>query len=161
MRPYSVFPSNRACCARGRIQRSDFAKRAAHQHGNGGRRLHLRASGPQQRGRAIYELSAVDENGLFCPVAEEYVDLSIENGRIIGVGNGDPACLDPRAAPSCGGSSLPALLPYERNRVVQHAAEGSQRSPQPPRLAGNRVRRKRLRGRRAPRGQILRQSGAR
>ena len=44
---------------------------------------------------AIYELSAVDENGLFCPVAEEYVDLSIENGRIIGVGNGDPACLDP------------------------------------------------------------------
>lgn len=43
---------------------------------------------------SIYQLEAYDEAGLFCPLAGEDVSLHIENGEIIGVGNGDPACLD-------------------------------------------------------------------
>lgn len=43
---------------------------------------------------SIYQLDAFDENGNFCPTASETVVLSVTNGEIIGVGNGDPACLD-------------------------------------------------------------------
>ena len=43
---------------------------------------------------AIYELNAYDENGVFCPLASEEVEIGIENGRIVGVGNGDPSCMD-------------------------------------------------------------------
>lgn len=42
----------------------------------------------------IYELSAYDEKGVFCPLAAEELRVSIENGRIVGVGNGDPAGMD-------------------------------------------------------------------
>ena len=42
----------------------------------------------------IYQLEAYDEKGNFCPTATEQLALSVENGRIVGVGNGDPACLD-------------------------------------------------------------------
>lgn len=43
---------------------------------------------------AIYELNAYDENGAFCPLASEEVEIVIENGCIVGVGNGDPASMD-------------------------------------------------------------------
>ena len=43
---------------------------------------------------AIYELTAYDENGVFCPLCSETVELVAENGRIIGVGNGDPSNYD-------------------------------------------------------------------
>ena len=44
---------------------------------------------------AIYQIEAYDENGVFCPLADDMALLRIENGCIIGVGNGDPACADP------------------------------------------------------------------
>ncbi|MBQ8345087.1 MAG: DUF4982 domain-containing protein, partial [Clostridia bacterium] len=43
---------------------------------------------------SILQLEAYDKNGNFCPLAAEEVALTIENGQIVGVGNGDPACLD-------------------------------------------------------------------
>ena len=44
---------------------------------------------------AIYHLRAVDADGLFCPTAMEQAEVTVEGGVIAGVGNGDPACLDP------------------------------------------------------------------
>ncbi len=43
---------------------------------------------------AIYEIDAYDKNGVFCPLAGEEVELAIENGEVIGVGNGDPSSTD-------------------------------------------------------------------
>ena len=48
---------------------------------------------------AIYQLEAYDADGVFCPLASQEIGLSIENGRIIGVGNGDPACWDAEQVP--------------------------------------------------------------
>ena len=42
----------------------------------------------------IYELVGVDGEGRFNPAAAEKLALSIEGGRIVGVGNGDPASYD-------------------------------------------------------------------
>lgn len=47
-----------------------------------------------ERDVAIYQIGAYDKNGVFCPLAEEMVEVDITGGRIIGVGNGDPACMD-------------------------------------------------------------------
>ena len=47
----------------------------------------------------IYQLEAYDEKGNFCPTAAERLVLSVENGQIVGVGNGDPACLDDEQNP--------------------------------------------------------------
>lgn len=43
---------------------------------------------------SIYEIDAYDENGRFCPTADESAVLSITSGKIIGVGNGDPASFE-------------------------------------------------------------------
>lgn len=43
---------------------------------------------------AIYQLEAFDAEGRFCPTAAEWVQIRINGGRIVGVGNGDPADLD-------------------------------------------------------------------
>ncbi|MBO5223793.1 MAG: DUF4982 domain-containing protein [Clostridia bacterium] len=40
---------------------------------------------------AIYELTGWDNNGRFCPLADETVEVTVRNGEIVGVGNGDPA----------------------------------------------------------------------
>ncbi len=42
-------------------------------------------------GISIYEISAYDENGVFCPMASDDIVLDTEGGRIVGVGNGDPS----------------------------------------------------------------------
>lgn len=47
----------------------------------------------------IYQLEAYDASGNFCPTAGEQVALSVENGQIVGVGNGDPADLDAEQLP--------------------------------------------------------------
>ncbi len=47
----------------------------------------------------IYELDAFDSNGRFCPLADEYVEIIEESGRIIGVGNGDPSNFDYECKP--------------------------------------------------------------
>ncbi len=43
----------------------------------------------------IVELQAIDKDGVLCPTASNAVELSLKNGRIVGVGNGDPADLYP------------------------------------------------------------------
>lgn len=48
---------------------------------------------------AIYQLEAYDENGVFCPLASDEITISIKDGRIVGVGNGDPSCMDPEQIP--------------------------------------------------------------
>lgn len=52
----------------------------------------------------IYEITGVDGEGMFNPSAAEKVSLGIEGGKIVGVGNGDPACLDKEQ-----------FLPYEES----------------------------------------------
>ncbi|MBQ1257533.1 MAG: DUF4982 domain-containing protein [Clostridia bacterium] len=47
---------------------------------------------------AIFEIDAVDENGVFCPLSEKALALSARNGKIVGVGNGDPTSLDDEQA---------------------------------------------------------------
>ena len=42
----------------------------------------------------IYELIGVDCDGRFVPSASEKIALAVTGGRIVGVGNGDPASLD-------------------------------------------------------------------
>lgn len=43
---------------------------------------------------SIIQLEAVDENGVFCPNADNLMELALSDGKIIGVGNGDPSSLD-------------------------------------------------------------------
>ncbi|MBQ8357309.1 MAG: hypothetical protein IJX39_05810, partial [Clostridia bacterium] len=43
----------------------------------------------------ILELLAIDKNGLPCHTARDLVELSLPRGKIVGVGNGDPADLEP------------------------------------------------------------------
>ena len=49
---------------------------------------------------AIYQLEARDRNGVFCPLAAEEAEVSVTGGRIIGVGNGDPSCLEAEQLPA-------------------------------------------------------------
>ena len=49
---------------------------------------------------AIYQLEAYDENGVFCPLASDEIEVGIKNGRIVGVGNGDPSCMDAEQQPA-------------------------------------------------------------
>ena len=48
---------------------------------------------------AIYQIDAYDENGVFCPMACDEVEVVVEHGRIVGVGNGDPASMDAEQQP--------------------------------------------------------------
>lgn len=43
---------------------------------------------------SIVELKALDHNGNLCPLADDVVELELDEGRIVGVGNGDPASYD-------------------------------------------------------------------
>ncbi len=43
---------------------------------------------------AIYEVNAYDADGRFCPLAANELEISAENGSIVGVGNGDPSNMD-------------------------------------------------------------------
>jgi len=45
-------------------------------------------------GVGIIELSAYDENGVFCPLDSTKVTFDLTRGMTVGVGNGDPACFD-------------------------------------------------------------------
>lgn len=49
----------------------------------------------QGKETTIYELNAIDCNGNFVPTADSLVDLECNNGRIIGLTNGDPSDLSP------------------------------------------------------------------
>ncbi len=49
---------------------------------------------------AVYQFDAYDENGVFCPLADDELALTIRNGKIVGVGNGDPASWDDEQNPS-------------------------------------------------------------
>lgn len=48
---------------------------------------------------SIYELDAYDKNGVFCPIASEKVKIKVINGKLVGVGNGDPAEWGPEQFP--------------------------------------------------------------
>ena len=45
-------------------------------------------------GVGIIELDAYDENGVFCPLDTTAVTFELASGKIVGVGNGDPASYD-------------------------------------------------------------------
>jgi hypothetical protein len=49
---------------------------------------------------AIYEVCGYDSKGRFCPIADEQVEVTIKNGEIVGVGNGDPASMDYEQKPT-------------------------------------------------------------
>ena len=49
---------------------------------------------------SIYQLEAYDKNGIFCPLAADLVTFTTDHGSIIGVGNGDPSCLDYEQKPT-------------------------------------------------------------
>ena len=44
---------------------------------------------------AIYEINAYDEKGNFCPLAADRLEITADNGQLVGVGNGDPASFAP------------------------------------------------------------------
>ncbi len=50
--------------------------------------------GKNQDEIGIYEIDAYDNNGLFCPLASDEIEVIATNGEIVGVGNGDPSCMD-------------------------------------------------------------------
>jgi len=58
-------------------------------------RTALRADG---RDVAVFTVSAVDAEGRMVPTAGNLVRFAVTGGRIIGVGNGDPACHEPDQA---------------------------------------------------------------
>ncbi|MBE6667059.1 MAG: glycoside hydrolase family 2 protein [Ruminococcaceae bacterium] len=43
---------------------------------------------------SVYQFEAYDKNGVLCRLASNMLDITVENGAFVGVGNGDPACLD-------------------------------------------------------------------
>ena len=57
----------------------------------------VRADG---RDVAVFTISAVDDKGRPVPTAGNFVQLTVTGGRILGVGNGDPACHEPDRAES-------------------------------------------------------------
>ncbi len=50
---------------------------------------------------SIYQLEAYDSRGVFCPTADCTAEISVENGELVGVGNGDPASEDYEQKPLC------------------------------------------------------------
>lgn len=40
----------------------------------------------------VFTVAAIDAQGRFIPTADNKVDFAVTNGRILGVGNGDPSC---------------------------------------------------------------------
>ena len=50
--------------------------------------------GKDESDTIIYQLEAYDKNGIFNPIATDNIEIKIKGGEFIGVGNGDPACLD-------------------------------------------------------------------
>lgn len=42
----------------------------------------------------IFEINAYDADGVFCPMASNEVLIGVEDGTIVGVGNGDPSSMD-------------------------------------------------------------------
>lgn len=44
---------------------------------------------------AIYQLDARDENGNPCPLADEELEVTVQGGKLVGLGNGDPASREP------------------------------------------------------------------
>ncbi len=79
---------------------------------------------------AIWHLSAYDENGVFCPTAMEMLEVTVENGVIAGVGNGDPASLD-----------MEQLLPQEEAVFLRTFRMGDELYAVPPKAANHQRRR--------------------
>lgn len=44
---------------------------------------------------AVVTINVLDKKGRFVPTAGNYVNFEVKNGRILGVGNGDPSCHEP------------------------------------------------------------------
>ena len=64
---------------------------------------------------SIYELEGFDKDGIPCLTADDELELSIDGGKIVGVGNGDPASFD-----------YEQKLPYEKSfRITGFDFEGS------------------------------------
>jgi len=47
---------------------------------------------------ALVAVSILDAKGLLVPTASNYVNFEVTNGIVLGVGNGDPSCLEPDKA---------------------------------------------------------------
>ena len=64
---------------------------------------------------AIYEIDAYDDDGNFCPIASEEVEIAAENGYIVGIGNGDPFSMDYERKPQ-----------EERIKLIEYFSDGDQ-----------------------------------
>ncbi len=58
-------------------------------------RTELRADGTDV---VVFAVSTVDAQGRHAPTAANFVEFSVDGGRVLGVGNGDPSCHEPDAA---------------------------------------------------------------
>lgn len=47
------------------------------------------------REAAIITVAVADRKGIVVPTADNYVNFSVKNGRVLGVGNGNPSCQEP------------------------------------------------------------------
>lgn len=65
-----------------------------------GTAVRLRLDAPMQKlypdtdSLAVINLSCEDEHGVFCPKEKARLAITVEGGRLLGVGNGDPNCHD-------------------------------------------------------------------
>jgi beta-galactosidase len=50
--------------------------------------------GDDDKDISVYQFEAYDKNGVLCRLAADMLDITVENGEFVGVGNGDPASLD-------------------------------------------------------------------
>ena len=62
----------------------------------------------------IAEICAVDKNGVFCPLSDETVEVSIKEGEIVGVCNGDPADMNPEVPTYREESCLIRTFTYDK-----------------------------------------------
>ncbi len=47
----------------------------------------------------VFTVATIDAQGRFVPTADNKVEFAVTNGRILGVGNGDPSCHEPDTMP--------------------------------------------------------------
>ena len=76
---------------------------------------------------AIYEITAYDACGRLCPTASDEALVDVENGYIVGVGNGDPSSADYERKP-----------PEEKVRLIRAFDDGGCMYSVPPKRANTR-----------------------
>jgi hypothetical protein len=63
---------------------------------------------------AIYEITAVDKNGIVCPLSNKEIEIDVTGATIVGVGNGDPSYYGYEQKPDKEKSIIIRTFNYEK-----------------------------------------------